>query len=231
MALRVTKTELANKAQTLLGNSTIITDLDSSNTAVAATLRLHIDSAFQSALLVYDWSFATGFTEGPMVVLRECPSSGYAFAYQTPVDSLRIRQLAQKGGYVHHTDQYVEDIEQYQEFVGDHGNEVHCNLANAYATYTKNISIESSYPASFSRIAAAYLALDAGPAIITDNFAKIQRQLDSNIKVWVNRAIAEDKVSRSPKVRPVSPFIRVRQPDFGSLQFNGQTGVVVDDTA
>lgn len=215
MALTVTKTALANKALTLLGSSVVLNSLDDSKTSQAKVLRLHIDSSFESALLAHDWSFATGFTEEPMVVLRECPSSGYAFAYQAPFNSLRIRQVALKGEFVHHTDQYVEDVIQYQEFIGDNGPEVHTNLPYAYAEFTKNISIESSYPSSFTRIASAYLARDAGPGIITDNYAKIERRLEANIKVWINRAIAEDLISRAAKVRPVSPFIRARRPDYG----------------
>lgn len=219
MARTVTSTELANKALTLLGTSTILNNIEDADAADAKVLRLHINSAFESALLVYDWSFATGFTEEPMVLLRECPSSGFGFAYQAPKDSLRVRQIAQKRAFVHDVDQYVEDIEQYREFIGPNGIEIHCDLADAHAEFTRNIAVESAYPNSFARIAAAYLALDAGSGIITDNFAKIKRELKSDIKLWINRAIAEDLTNRSAKIRPVSPFIRSRFPDY---RFYGQ---------
>ena len=218
MARIVKKTELANKALSLLGEKVILNNIDDAKSASAGTLNLHLESAFESALLVHDWSFATGFTDGPMTVVREEPTSGFQFAYQYPKDALRIRQLASQGQIVHHVDQYVEDTIQFREILNNGVKEIHTNLPYATCEFTRNISIESAYPASFARIASAYLALDAGPGIISDNFAKVQRRLDANINKWIQQAIAEDILTRSAKIRPPSPFITVRS----SETYNGK---------
>lgn len=210
MALTVTKTELANKALTLLGESTVLNNIEDADDAAAKTLNLHMDSAFRSALVTYEWSFATGVTETPMAIIRENPATGYAFAYQPPKDSLRVRRVGVKGSFMDLVDRRPEEEIPFRELIYKGATEIHTNLTDAHCEYTQNISIDSAYPPSFTRIAAAYLALDAGSGIVTNNFAKIQRRLDNNIKIWVNRAVAEDMVTRSAKIRPVSPFIAVR---------------------
>ncbi len=204
------KTRFANLALSILGDSTVISDLDTANSSAATVIRLHLPSAFQSALLAYDWSFATGFTDDAMEVLRECPSSGYAYAYRMPANALRIRQLAPAGSFVHNVDQYVEDFIPYK-IVNNQGlQEVHTDLKDAFAEYTVDLSLDGIYPDSFARIAAATLALDIAPGVITNNFAKVQNRVMGNIMIWKNQAIAEDKLNESPKMRPVSPFIRRR---------------------
>ena len=204
------KTRLANLALTILGESAINADIDTANNPGASVIRLHLESSFRSALLVYDWSFATGFTDGAMEVLRERPSSGYGYAYRLPRNALRIRQLAVAGAFVHNVDQYVEDFIPYKIVTNRGVQEVHTDLNNAFAEFTVDLSIDGLYPDSFTRIAAATLALDIAPGIITNNFAKVQNRVMGNIMMWKNQAIAEDKLNESPRIRPVSPFIRRR---------------------
>lgn len=214
MATPVTKTELANKALSLLGEKTILNNVEETEDASAKVLRLHLTTAFQSALVAYDWSFATGVTDEPMTVLRECPSTGYMFAYDPPKDYLRIRTVGVKGSFKNLVDRRPEELEPFREITRRGLVEIHTDLPEAYCEFTENVTIEGSYPPSFTRIAAAYLAMDAGPGIITDNYAKVKRVLESNIKQWINQAIAEDQLTRSQKIRPVSSFITARSGDW-----------------
>ena len=211
MAILVTKTDVANKALSALAESALKNNINISQSASAKHLLLHFDSAFQSALMVHDWTFATGYTDGPMVLLRDNPSSGYLYAYQYPKDCLVVRQVALEKQFRNNVDLRPEEEIPFKEVPSEDGlMEVHTNLQYAAAEFTRNIPVEGSYPLSFARVAAAYLALDAGPSIITNNFSKVQNRLELNIEKWKQMAVAEDLLRQSKKQRPLSPFLQAR---------------------
>ena len=211
MAILVTKTDVANKALSALAESALKNNINISQSASAKHLLLHFDSAFQSALMVHDWTFATGYTDGPMVLLRDNPSSGYLYAYQYPKDCLVVRQVALEKQFRNNVDLRPEEEIPFKEVPSEDGlMEVHTNLQYAAAEFTRNIPVEGSYPLSFARVAAAYLALDAGPSIITNNFSKVQNRLERNIEKWKQMAVAEDLLRQSKKQRPLSPFLQAR---------------------
>lgn len=203
------KTTMANKALSLLGQSTVYNDIDTAEQPVANTIRLHIDTAFQTALLCFDWSFATAFSD-ELTVVDECPKSGYQYAYAWPKDALKIRDVNLYRNYTHNMDLYNEDKVPFRNIWIGGQPQLHTNLARAVCEYTIDLSIDGMYPLSFTRMAAATLALDIASSVITNNFAKVQARLMSNINLWKNQAIAEDKLNESPRIRPVSPFIKAR---------------------
>ena len=209
MARFITKTNLANKALSLLGQSSVINDIDSSTSPQATTIRLHLEASFQTALLTYDWTFATAFSD-KLKVVDDCPKSGFKYAYSWPMDALRIRDVNLERNYLHNMDRYNEDIVPFRNVWVDGLPQIHTDLSEAVCEYTDDISIEGAFPLSFSRMASATLALDIAPSIITNNFAKVQARLMSNINLWKNQAIAEDKLNESPRIRPISPFIKAR---------------------
>ena len=107
-------------------------------------------------------------------------------------------------------DQYNEDIVPFRSIWVGGLPQIHTNLQEAVCEFTEDISIEGQLPLNFSRMAAGTLAIDIAPSVITDNFAKVQARLMQNISLWKNQAVAEDKLNESPRIRPVSPFIKAR---------------------
>ena len=218
MARTFGKTTVANVALNLLGAGKRLTDLDTQDTAEASSLRLFYPLALNSALMKFQWTFAVDYTEGAMPLVEENPRSGYRFAYRTPVDFVVCRQVAPRRAFVHNMDQFVEDFIPYKEVMVDGLTQIHTDLPNAAMEYTTNLGGEDAqYPESFILLFGAVMAKMSGASIITNNFAKIQSKLDSNIKEFEMIAMAEDVLRESPSVRPISPFITTRLRGLGTL--------------
>ena len=201
------KTTVGNIALGLLGESFRLTDLDTQDAAQAQTLRLYYPFALQSSLMMYQWSFAVGYTEELEVIERD-PSSGFAFSYAVPQDFVVTRQLALRGQFLHSQEVAPEDEIPFKEIVTRNVTRIHTDLELACLEYTTDAGGEDAdYPSSFIKLFGAVLADIAAASIITNNFAKIQTKLDANIMKIKNMAIAEDKLRSSRTPYAPSPFI------------------------
>ena len=84
----MTKTEICNRALTLLGESTIIS-IDQ-NTPNAIALRNCYTFALENLLRTYNWNFAV--KRANLAQLVASPEFGYSYAYQLPGDFLRLKK-------------------------------------------------------------------------------------------------------------------------------------------
>lgn len=83
------KTDIANRALTKLGDDRIADLLD--DTERARTLNSLYDTCRDAELRAHVWNFAVRRASLPR--LAEVPAFGYAFQYQLPADSLRLIQV------------------------------------------------------------------------------------------------------------------------------------------
>lgn len=87
-----TKTQIANRALDLLGQSSVLTDLDTDTSTAGKALRRHYDEARKAVLQAYPWNFATKRASLPALSERPAwPSGGYYYSF--PADCLAMRGI------------------------------------------------------------------------------------------------------------------------------------------
>ena len=142
--------------------------------------------------------------------------SGFSYAYYPPPNAVKIRRLSMdKCSFADRVEVHADDEVYFREVDVNGVNQIHTHADGPYCEYTRNPGIDASFSGSFARLVAAILAKDAGPGIITNNFAKLQSRLEKNIMDWRSQAIAEDVVRRPQQSYPESPFIKVRSAQQG----------------
>lgn len=202
------KNDIANLALGYLGVTAQENDIDNSRTKAAEILRLNFPLALRRTLEAHDWGFATGFKT--LSLISEMPDSGYAYRYSQPSDCLTIRQLAVKGNLVKNFELYEDQKHDFIEVQSGSGFEIHTDIADAEVEYTKLLSEDSVFPTYFGEAVAAKLAMMIAPALVTNNFAKIQVVLERNISRTLSESMAIDLGRKPRKKDPESPFVRAR---------------------
>lgn len=87
-----TKTQIANRALDLLGQSSVLTDLDTDTGTAAKALRRHYDEARKAVLQAYPWNFAT--KRASLSALSARPAwPADAYYYSLPGDCLTVRGI------------------------------------------------------------------------------------------------------------------------------------------
>lgn len=87
-----TKTQIANRALDLLGQSSVLTDLDTDTSAAGKALRRHYDETRRAVLEAYPWNFATKRASlSAHSTSPSWPSGGYYYAL--PSDCLKVRGI------------------------------------------------------------------------------------------------------------------------------------------
>lgn len=87
-----TKTQIANRALDLLGQSSVLTDLDTDTSTAGKALRRHYDEARKAVLQAYPWNFATKRASLSALPERPAwPAGGYYYSF--PADCLAMRGI------------------------------------------------------------------------------------------------------------------------------------------
>lgn len=160
-------TDIANSALYKLGEDPI-TSLDDDTTKAGRTMA-HLFELRRDALIrKYNWSFA--LTRTTLSALATSPSWGYTYAYQMPVDCLRIVQV---------NDLWV--IPGSADFIGGpdsepysiDGREIHSDFsAPLKIRYLKKVTNPGHFDVCFVETLAYDLALEACEAITQSNTKK-----------------------------------------------------------
>lgn len=203
----LTKTDVANLALGYLGVSLRVTDFDTDNSNQIKIIRRHFNVSLQGFLESHPWHFATSYSA--LALKSENPDSGYGYEYSAPADALTIRQIANKDSFIR-DEIYEENKIRFEEILTGTGLSIHTDVSNAYAEYTRNLSPDSGFPPYFAKGLGAYLSKEIAPSLITNNFGKLERTLNSRADARISEAIAIDMGRQPRKLDPVSPFAAAR---------------------
>lgn len=90
--MSVTNTEIANQALDMLGETSVLTDLDTDNSVKAKALRRHYEATRRAILMAYPWNFAT--KRASLTAESESPvyPAGF-YHYALPSDCLQVRDI------------------------------------------------------------------------------------------------------------------------------------------
>lgn len=192
------KIELINSALRLIGDDEIESLSDPGFGAQLADT-IYLDT-YESLLAEHPWSFA--FKEQWLSRLSLSPDreTGYQYAYQAPVDMIRIWQLFGNSDYT---------------IVGD---KIYSNLNKILCRYIHKVA-ESQLPPHFAKAMTYKLAAEfAVPVTDNDNYAALYEQ---KYLMQVAKAMSIDSQNR-PQVAIVdAPFIDVRNGGQGFYSSNG----------
>lgn len=203
------KTEIANLALRHLSITSYLTDLETDNSIEARTIRRFLKISLEDVLEKHDWTFARKTCA--LSLQGQDPEHPFEYSYNKPVDALVVRELAPDGRFYRpNVERHREDVRYFEErYVGTDVLIYTC-VQNASAKYTQKFSENAKFPFYFGRAVAGQLALDIGPAIITNNWPKVMNAVTNMAYNEVSAGIAED-IARSPqKVDSLPPMITQR---------------------
>jgi len=87
---------------------------------------------------------------------------------------------------------------------------IYCNVDNAFAEFTERMSENASFKTYFGLALAAQLAMDIGPALITNNWPKVKKAVLDESRSLIDEGIALD-ITKTPQKSPAPcPLVRVR---------------------
>ena len=187
------KIKLINNALTLIGDNPI-QSLSDPGFSVTVADNLYNDT-YRAVLAQHPWSFA--FKEQYLSQLSEAPDkeTGYSYAYQMPVDAIRIWQLFGNSQYT---------------IVG---NLIYSNMNKLLCRYIYKVS-ESQLPPQVAKAIEYKLAAEFATPI-TDN-ANYAQLYEEKYLMQVAQAMAIDSQNRPQTPIVDAPFIDVRGGGYGS---------------
>lgn len=192
------KIELINSALRLIGDNEIESLSDPGFGAQLADT-IYLDT-YAALLAEHPWSFA--FKEQWLSRLSQAPDkeTGYQYAYQVPVDMIRIWQLFEHSDYT---------------IVGD---KLYSNLSKILCRYIFKVA-ESQLPPHFTKAMTYKLAAEfAVPVTDNDNYAALYEQ---KYLMQVAKAMAIDSQNRPQAAIVDAPFVDVRNSGQGFYSSNG----------
>lgn len=164
--------EICNIALSNIGNSRSINSLSESSKEAGAC-SLHFDACRDAVLSDFDWNFAT-----KRIALADTnmPPSDWQYAYQYPVDCLRIIEIMVPGVRNPTAAQRV----QYATGIDDTGRLIYTDQSSAWLKYVSRVTDVNLFDAIFSealswRLAAAIGMQLAGSADLGNNALNMYR--------------------------------------------------------
>jgi len=201
-----TKTEIANFALGMLGQSLEIVNVDTETTIQAKILRRHFSKAVVETLK-YEWNVLT--KTGALSLIAEDPSPKWQYSYSKPSDAEVVRRI-ESDNYFPADRQYEDQKVPFDLMYTTSGYEIHTNIPDAYAEYTVRPADVGPYPDHVAWAIAANLAMIAAPQIITNNYVKIKDTFLKEARNTISAQIAYDITLRPEPIAADSPFIRAR---------------------
>lgn len=164
--------EICNIALSNIGNSRSINSLAEASKEAGAC-SLHFDACRDAVLSDFDWNFAT-----KRIALADTnmPPSDWQYAYQYPVDCLRIIEIMVPGVRNPTAAQRV----QYTTGIDDNGRLIYTDQSSAWLKYVSRVTDVNLFDAIFSealswRLAAAIGMQLAGSADLGNNALNMYR--------------------------------------------------------
>jgi hypothetical protein len=187
------KTDIANRALTKLGDDRIIDLLD--DTERARTINSLYNSCRDAELRAHVWNFAVQRVSLPR--LASVPAFGFKFEYQLPSDSLRIIQVAEEWYWWGGQDWVTGPMSQFQiegrKLLTDYD-------APLDIRYISRVDDTGLYDSLFVEAFACRLALEACERITQSNtkLQSIQQQYQETMRM----ALRVDAVENPPQQLP-----------------------------
>lgn len=203
----LTKNQVATMALARMGSSQTVVNLDTDNSTPAKILRNFYQSSLETILEHYPWNIATGYKA--LALVAEKPVNSWGYSYRVPNDCQIIRRIGQDGLF-YNVDEYEDEKAKWIHVFDAAGGLIYTNLKDAEIQYTVALDGEGPFQNHFGRAFAAQLAIDAAPAIITNNFSKVKKVFMEEAMAEIHKQIAVD-ISRQPLPETSdSPFVRAR---------------------
>ena len=192
-----------------LGLSSTIDDLETDLSVVGKIIKRHFRASLDYILEQHEWNFAR--RTAPLLIQFNNPEKAYEFSYHMPPKALVIRQIAYEGNFIVDRELYPDQKIPFREVYVGSTRLLYTNLSNAEAEYTERVDENSLFPTHFGKAFAAQLSKDIGPSLITSNFPKIKKELNSDADNDIAGGIADD-LARQPQHIPAdSAFVRARR--------------------
>lgn len=195
------KTEIANRALTKLGEDRIIDLLD--DTERARTLNSLYDTCLDAELRSHLWNFATKRASLPRMV--DIPAYGFEFQYQLPSDLVRLIQVNDWWYWRGGADYYGSSNSEYQV-------EGRLILTNYNAPlpirYIARVDEPGLYDALFVEAFSCKLAMEACERITQSNtkLQAVQQQYMASIRA----AVRADALENPPQALPDESWMLAR---------------------
>jgi len=196
-----TKTEIANKALSRLGQGVTIQNVDTDQSVEAGYVRTFYEPARQEILRQHTWGFAKGFRE--LVQTANKPNSNfYSFQFKFPNDVLRIVEIERSV-----SNSGPEKFERaYDHRSGDPV--ILTTVESPVAIVTEDIRSEKLFDPMFADALAYRIAVDIAP-LVTSDTSKQELMVQ-----FMQRAIEQAKAVSSEegeqRDRPEADWIRSR---------------------
>jgi hypothetical protein len=187
------KTDIANRALTKLGDDRIIDLLD--DTERARTINSIYNSCRDAELRAHVWNFAVRRVALPRLIT--VPAFGFSFEYQIPAESLRLIQVGECWHWWSLQDYISGSTAQFQV----EGRKILTDFdAPLKIRYIERIDDTGLYDALFVEAFACRLALEACERITQSNtkLQAIQEQYKENLRM----ALRVDAIENPPEQLP-----------------------------
>ncbi len=187
------KTDIANRALTKLGDDRIIDLLD--DTERARTINSIYNSCRDAELRAHVWNFAVRRVALPRLIT--VPAFGFAYEYQIPAESLRLIQVGECWHWWSLQDYISGSTAQFQV----EGRKILTDFdAPLKIRYIERIDDTGLYDALFVEAFACRLALEACERITQSNtkLQAIQEQYKENLRM----ALRVDAIENPPEQLP-----------------------------
>lgn len=160
---------ICNKGLRYLGGEEILSLMQ--ETRSARLCKQYYSEVRDEVLEEHHWNFATRY--GLLARLQEAPPFGFAYAYQMPVDCLRIRRLRDKSAF--------EVVE---------GRKLYTDSPSAEAIMTVRTTNPAVFPALFAEVLARKLAAELAVPLM--NSSRLEQSMLTKYVNSLERAKAMD---------------------------------------
>lgn len=195
------KTDIANRALTKLGDDRITDLLD--DTERARTLNSLYDTCRDAELRAHVWNFAVRRASLPR--LATVPEFGYAFQYQLPAESLRLIQVGEWWHWWGNQDYVTGSTSVFSV----EGRMILTDFnAPLRIRYIERVDDPGLYDSMFIEAFACRLALESCERITQSNtkLQSIQQQYDASIRA----AVKIDAIENPPQQLPDESWMLAR---------------------
>lgn len=206
--------DIFNMALGHLGDSTVLSSPDE-NIKAARECRRAYDQCRQSELRQFPWSFAIKAAALALVPATE--KFGFGFAYQRPIDALRVYGVMPQSGtrlWIGTSGEGWDEPQRWMLPVMPYsimGEQILTDLDSAYATYVRDVQEREMTDALFVDVLSLALAIRIAPAIIgTAAGQQASRLLIATLNEARSQAYSQSLNEQGRDMRPESPAILAR---------------------
>lgn len=197
------KTEICNLALTHLGQGKEIGNIESENSEEARTARRVYETARDTVLRDFPWSFATKIAA--LSLIETEPNTEWAFSYRVPTDCLYLRRIL--SGL---RNDNRESRTPYRVAQDDSGLILFTDYEDAEAEYTVRVTDTTLYPPDFTMAFSYYLAALMAPRLTNGDPYKLGDRCFRLYQYEVSRAVSRGANEEQAEVEPESSYIRAR---------------------